>query len=80
MVLMALLSPTVYAMRSATRVMHVQTAASTLLSKGCCHLHVVFFVWLALLVFAWGDNWMVLVEEWLSCEVAVSFRLGGGFG
>ena len=66
-------------MRAVTRVMHVQTAASMLLSKGCCHLHVVFFVWLALSVLAGVDNWTVAGEEWLDCEVAVSFWLSGGF-
>ena len=66
-------------MRAATRVMHVQTAASMFLSKGCCHLHVVFSVWLALLVLAGGDTWTVAGEEWLYCEVAVSFWLSGGF-
>ena len=76
---MALLSPAVYAMRAATRVKLVQTTASMFRSKGRCHLHVVFFVRLVLLVFVGGDTWMVAGEEWLYCEVAVSFWLIGGF-
>ena len=75
MVWMALLSPAVYAMRAATSVKLVQTTASMFLSKGRCHLHVVFSVWFVLLVLVGGDTWMVAGEAWLYCEVAVSFGL-----